>query len=54
MNEDEHARVEDAVFVGVGWKWRVNRLELEVESGSEERGELLAESDPSCAQSYRL
>jgi hypothetical protein len=36
VDEDEHARVENAVFVGVGWEWRVDRLELEVEGGSEE------------------
>lgn len=54
MDEDEHARVENAVFVGVGWEWRVNRFELEIEGGSEEGGELLAESDSSCAQSYGL
>ena len=54
VDEDKHARVEDTVFVGVGWEWRVNRLELEVEGGTKQRGELLAKSDSSCAQSHGL
>jgi hypothetical protein len=36
VDKDEHAGVENAVFIGVRWKWRVDRFELEVEGGPEE------------------
>lgn len=54
MDEDEHAGVEDAVFVGVRWERCVDGLELEVQSGSKQRCKLLTVSDPSCAESHGL
>lgn len=54
MDKDEHARVENTVFVGVWWKWSVDTLELEIESGAEQRSELLSEGNASCAETNRL